>query len=479
VGLRLWWFAFYDRSLWADEAALATNLVNRDFLGLLKPLDFDQSAPIGVLWAVKATISGLGVRETTLRLVPFLASLVSLFLFYALAKRLLTGAMLVLAIGFFALAERLIYYAAELKQYGIDVLVALCIALPTVAALQRSEFRPRDVWLVAIAGSVGVWFSHPALFVSVGAFVALTWSAVERAGGIQRVAPEVVLTLALGFSALLLSFVVDYLFFLRATAQNKTFLTFWESTFLKLPLSMAAIKQNVYLLYFYVQYPFKLNKLLSAGLLLVLVAGIVRMWREHRAVAVFLIVPILLAAGASVVSKYGFGDRLLLYCVPATVLFLASGVGYLYQLPKISDGVGHTVVAGLLLALGLQTIAMVREPPSPSHLRPVMQEVAKRGGESNLAFVHRSGLSSFRFYNDTVKQTQFTRTLRPLAYTEVLIEPEMLTQFPKGEPIWLFFDRCSPAQVQSYEQFLNDYGTKVDAVIGRNSAALLYEFNRN
>src|SRR5262245_56132253 len=65
------WIA--NRSLWADEAALALNVTRRSFAGLVKPLDFDQGAPIGFLWIEKLATLAFGPGERALRLVPLLA----------------------------------------------------------------------------------------------------------------------------------------------------------------------------------------------------------------------------------------------------------------------------------------------------------------------------------------------------------------------------------------------------------------------
>ncbi len=76
------------RSLWADEAMLALNIVNRDFAGLLRPLDYDQGAPIGFLLVEKIFNSILGKNEFALRLFPLLIGLISLWLFYLLLKQM-------------------------------------------------------------------------------------------------------------------------------------------------------------------------------------------------------------------------------------------------------------------------------------------------------------------------------------------------------------------------------------------------------
>ncbi len=82
---------FFNRSLWLDEALLAVNIVYRDFAGLLKPLENNQSAPLGFLYAEKLAITLFGNHDYILRLIPFLASLASIWLMAWLARRVFPG----------------------------------------------------------------------------------------------------------------------------------------------------------------------------------------------------------------------------------------------------------------------------------------------------------------------------------------------------------------------------------------------------
>ena len=90
ISIRLLRFGL-QHPLWSDEAFLTFNLISRDFEQLTHPLDYQQVCPLLFLWAEKAIGQAIGFSEWSLRLLPTIASIASLFLFRHVAGRLLRG----------------------------------------------------------------------------------------------------------------------------------------------------------------------------------------------------------------------------------------------------------------------------------------------------------------------------------------------------------------------------------------------------
>ena len=158
--------------LWGDEAALAMNFLDRDYTGLMQPLDFHQVAPLLFLWIELTAVKLLGFHEWSLRLFPLLCSIASLFLFHRLAKLLLRGTALVLAVGLFAVTYSGLRYAAETKPYGVDLMVSTLLLWLAV----RWWRQPDDIrWLWALAAVVplALGLSYPAVFVAGGVSLAV------------------------------------------------------------------------------------------------------------------------------------------------------------------------------------------------------------------------------------------------------------------------------------------------------------------
>ncbi len=119
-------------------------------------------APTLFLWGQLTVVKLLGFSEYTLRLVPLVCSIASLFLFRRLAGLLLRGTALLAAFGIFAVAYPPIRYTAEAKPYGCDLFLALlmlCAVGPAGCAV-----RARTGWLWGLAALIApaVGFSYPA-----------------------------------------------------------------------------------------------------------------------------------------------------------------------------------------------------------------------------------------------------------------------------------------------------------------------------
>jgi hypothetical protein len=153
--------------LWEDEAGLSANLLDRGYRELLQPLNYHQIAPTLFLWGQLGVVRLLGFSEYTLRLVPFLCGMGSLLLFGRVARRLLRGATLVLAVGLFAVSYPLTRYAAEAKPYNCDLFLGLAMLALLVEWMRRPG---QDRWLWALAAIVGpaVGYSYSAVFVAGG-----------------------------------------------------------------------------------------------------------------------------------------------------------------------------------------------------------------------------------------------------------------------------------------------------------------------
>jgi len=162
-----------------DEYQLAANLLDRDFLALLRPLEFNQVAPIGFLWIEAAAMRLLGFSELSLRLFPCVCGIASLWLYRQLAGRLLQGLPLVLAVAIFAVAYYPIRYSAEVKPYSCDALCSLLLFSLAVEWWQAPGKTRWLWWLVGLA-PLTLAFSFPAAFVCGGVSLGILLTLWQR-----------------------------------------------------------------------------------------------------------------------------------------------------------------------------------------------------------------------------------------------------------------------------------------------------------
>jgi len=170
--------------LWGDEAFVAVNFQVRDFAEMIAPLEHAQIVPLGFMWAGLGVSRVLGTSEYAMRLLPYLAGLASMVLFWRFARRAVGSRAAFLGIAVFAAAYYPVRYAAEVKPYAWDLLVSLVLTSAAWSVVHRP--RSRRGWAVLLAATaVAPWVSYPSLFVAGAVGLVLLYMVCRR----QRPAP--------------------------------------------------------------------------------------------------------------------------------------------------------------------------------------------------------------------------------------------------------------------------------------------------
>lgn len=469
--LRIAQYAF-NRSLWVDESFLALNIVERSFGGLTQPLFHNQAAPIGFLWLEKLAVLVFGSSELSLRLVPLLASLVSLVLFLFVARRVLAKAAAPVALALFAVSDQLIYYASEVKQYESDVAVALGLLLAALWAAELPELRPRAIAVLAIAGAAGVWLSHPAIFVLAGvgltlgvaALIARNWGRVWRLGAVG--------------AFWLANFALAYAVSLGGMAENAKRQRFWDTSFMPMPPGLGWFKTTFLTV---LEDPVGLTPAKLA--LALFAAGSIWLVVFERERFFLLLSPMLLCLVASGLRKYPFGDRLVLFLVPVFVLVTVKTVEAAATRGGRFGRVLAVVMAVALLVQPSTTAARaLASPRTHEELKPVLAYVRDHRQPDDAIYVYYGAQVPMRYYGPRfgLGPDQYTlgRNSRrdPGKYREQL-------DALRGRPrVWIILshttERRGVDEKRYFVEYLDGIGRRIDQIEAPGSSALLYDLRQ-
>ena len=311
--------------VWGDEAFVAVNLLTRTFPQLAQPLDHSQIVPLLFLWSEWSVAKIMGYGEHALRLIPFLAGIGSLYLFYNLAFRMLGGHRALASLAIFAASFYPVRHAAEIKPYSSDLLIALILL--SIGWRLNEDPERRGHWLaLALTSAVGVWASYPAVFVGGGIVLVFTLKALLANS--RKVLFYVLLT---GL-ALLLSFSAMYIVFGRGQAEAGTYLVTMKTWNFAFPpvtepwtLPIWFVKVHTGNMF---AYPNGGHNGGSTATFLLFLAGIIALWRRHRTTVLLLLSPLPLMFIAAAFYKYPYGGsaRVALHVAPMVCLLAGSGL---------------------------------------------------------------------------------------------------------------------------------------------------------
>jgi hypothetical protein len=371
-------------SIWNDEAELGLNILTRSYGGLTHPLASNQGAPLGFLFLEKTAVELFGSGGFAFRLAPFLASLILVFVFRSLAMRTLRDWAGCLAVLLVAVSPTLVSYSTDAKQYSGDAMAVVVLAWVCIRAVERRlDTSSLVVW--GVTAAVLVWFSFPAAFAAGAGTVVLVVAA-----GRDR---DRLLTTARATAIWVLSFVVEYLVFLRSLSANSTLVSFWSYG-----LAPTRGSKTVWLYHAIdgvLHVPLGLIVLPLAFVLLVLGATAL-IWRR-RTIGLFCVVLIAATILGGLVRKYPVADRLVLFLVPVAALLLGATL-----LVSARYGLLMLPLVVVVAASTFSTAAVaLGRPYAMTSGRDALQYAVGHSGPHDLVLIEGSAGNLYSFYHQT------------------------------------------------------------------------------
>lgn len=417
-------YALGGRDLWTDEAWLALAALKTT---AAEALGARQSTPpfyVLTLWTLTKVWGG---SEAALRSLSCFFSLGSVLFFWLLARRLASPAATLLGLAAVAFSPVMVYYAKELKQYSGDAFFAVLVLFLTERLRGR---RGESGWsALALAGIVGLGFSHPLVF-TLPVAGAVLWFTLPA--GRQARVVYLGLAWALGFAA--------YYFLFFRYEVDPDLIIYWGQDFPDfsgpwLFLIWLGGALSRYFVYFLGEW----GRFWGPPLVLVGLAALAHQGRSLA--AVYLGGQLLLALGAAALHRYPFmahygGSRLMLFSAPLLYLVVAAGLTatftWLWQ--KRQRLVALALAALLLLAL--HPVELIKENLHPSHnreeIQPLVAHLESQLQPQDLIYVYYHAIKPYKYYAQ--------RTPERLCYGKSCVETALQVPETGASPpqrLWL------------------------------------------
>lgn len=434
--LAIYQFAL-NRSLWYDEAMLALNIINKDFHALAKPLDDKQVAPIGFLFMERLFVLMLGKNEFSLRIFPLLGFLASIPLFYGLAKRLAEDHIIaMMATSMFGITLSLLDYSAEVKQYSTDVLFTLLILH---AALSLELRRNRSLAVLALVGSISIWFSNVAVVSLFVAGLYLLHSETYRRKNYRIFLP------LLCWSA---SFLAYYFFFAKDHPAKTYMVAYWEHAFL--PLNLSAGNSFNFLISAAKEIH---GRLLGFGhswwiAFLISFCGVAfSLRRKNHKPVYFCLAPTAVHLLLSGLKLYPFSGRFILYTAPLSILLLAIGTHDLFDIAnKKTRGLRPNFL--LLLPLIVLLLPLYKAfPVEKEEIKKSLNYIQKAIKSDEAIYLYKGSQKAFEFYRQTNMINMKNKTILGTFFKGNRIGDDEIMKF--DGKVWLVFSHVYPFKKDS------------------------------
>lgn len=388
---------FYNRSLWNDEAALALNILHRNPVELMQPLDIHQSAPLGFLLVEDFFNTLFPLREFGLRVFPLFCYIFSLFLFQSICRRLIISPYAAICVyGLFAASPGLLYYATDVKQYIVDVMIGLLLIQIYLSQKNKRHY----LFILAIAGIIAPFFSNSSIFILAGIGFALLYQILVKGWNWKNFSCVAVVGVLW-----ILSFCVYYLIVKDDSLESFMHL-YWlnadpsflfrqdsfSNCFFVLIRQLVA-SSSIFFGFFPIIVPICIAIAFGSVYLIVYC-------RKNGELCFLCFVPIVCHVIASILEAYPFAPRMLLYAIPLIFLIASPSFSIVFRLTSKKSPLFSKI---LLFCISVIPFWFLIEivPLERFEIKPCLKFINQNlNPETDKVFVEYSAIRSFRYYSE-------------------------------------------------------------------------------
>jgi hypothetical protein len=456
AGLRVGVF-LVNRSLSIDEAALCRILIERSWTGLVGPLDYAQVEPPGFLFVQKSALSLFGNSEAALRLFPLLCGIGSLWLMWAVLRRIVTLLPTVIGLTLFAVSPSLIDYSARAKQYSTEVAASIVVLLVAINLFRGQATTKRAFWLGAL-GALMSAFSFSVVFMLIAAAATSAIAAMRN----REVAWPLLIAAAWWSFGAAFGVVVGRF---SMTSTDALYMNwFWEAGFMPFSLGW---RYDIAWLWHRLLGVFSFTAQYRApwGWLGLWLLGIWSLERRGlQAAALLLALPMALTMIAAVFHQYPLQwGRIELFLLPAVMILVAEGVEWCRRL---SDGRTRwlcTAPAAIVLILGVSSVVANREAFDDAGVKQALRYVKSNWRPADHLYVYHGDAQQFLYYADRFHLASADYTLGECSRGADRRYLQEIDGLRGRSRVWLLLSR-DDVEAGVLMKYLDTVGVRLDGV---------------
>ena len=472
-----------DYSLTINEATIARNVLEQSWADIFVGRDSRQAASVGFLLLEKGAATIFGAGERALRLVPLLSSLVSLVLFWSVARRALSRPAALCALSLLVLGVSFVDYAAQAQAYSTDVAMALWIALLALALRQPVVDVRRATWL-GIAGVATVFFSLSTTLV-LAAVAATTVMLALGADKRETRTPRLVAAMLWGAGAAMGAIVA----LARQTPEGAAYVQrFWQRSFMPMPPDSLG---DLLWLWPRLKNMFGYTGGYRATVLWIalLVLGAWSFRRRKRTdLALVLLSPFLVVIAASAAGRFPLASgRIQLFYLPLVLIVVAEGADWFRSvLPRRYAHAGAAALA-LLVTLAIHGAWQGSLERGTEDMKALMQFVERHRQPQEPVYVYYGAVPAFVYYAPRYAVAGRDYTLGSCARDSARTYLREIDTF-RGRALWVLLVHASRDEQELILRYLDAAGVRLRSTIATkpgipdgstaNGYAYLYDLRR-